>query len=255
MRSLLLALVASSFLGTVACTPKDDNKNNGYAGTHGNPGPVLPNGQGQPPYNPGQSGYPGSGYGQGYGYGQGNGYGQLPAEFDVLNLKVGQTAIKTVRGAPGTSRDDLETVRISCMDTTSQAQNSNYDGIIMVDGSEMSLMGNFSRRKPHTFVTCSDRSRRDDRWARHFQGAGERRLQVGQLTTVQVKTNKNRFRRDQLISLTVSCGQSPNEAFQMGRQGLSLTRGSKIIVNQDLRRNFGGIVQFKIDASSVISCQ
>lgn len=216
MRSLvLLALVAT--LGT-ACTKKNDDPGHAGAG----PGYPLDPRDRDGGRHPGNPGYPGHG-------------GNLPDSFSEKKLRVGSSSLETVKTTPGTNRDDLERVRISCVDNRNDHRTTSSDGIAMVEGSELALIGNQSYRKPHTLISCNDGSRRDDRRNQFGRGQNERRLQVGQQAVVVVKSSRNSFRREELISVVVTCVSHPQEGLNQGRTGISLLRGSKILASRDFR--------------------
>lgn len=221
MRSLIILALAVT-MSTVACTKKE-NQDQGYAGA-GPSFPVDPRDQGGP-RNPN---FPDRDHGNGHGNG-----GHLPDSFNVKRLRIGASSLETVKTTPGTNRDDLEKVRISCLDNRQDSRTTSTDGIVMLDGSELALIGNQSFRKPHTLITCSDRNRRDDRFT--TLGRESRRLQVGQQAVVVVKSSRNQFRREQLISIVVTCVNQPDQALNQGRTGISLLRGSKILASRDFR--------------------
>jgi hypothetical protein len=215
MRTLLsIALVAGTMV-TTACTPKTGDNTTGNQGVYpGVPvGPTAPRGSDIPA--PAR-------------------YGQLPDSFRVKQLKIGATSIDTVRTTPGTNRDDLETVRITCLDNSKNARSSSLDGVVLIDGSEIALIGNFSKRKPHTLLTCSDNNLRDDRRVLRHRSQNERRLQLGQQLVVKIKSSRNRFRREEMIPVVVSCIAHPGQAAEQGLNGIGLTRGSKILIGRNL---------------------
>lgn len=225
MRSLvILALVAT--LGT-ACTKK--NEDQGHAGAGPN-FPIDPRDQ-----NGGYPNYPGGGGPNYPGRGGPNngGQGQLPDSFSVKSLRVGSSTLETVKTTPGTNRDDLERIRISCADSRSDNRTTSTDGIVMIEGSDLALIGNQSYKKPHTLISCNDGRRHDDR--RSLNGRNDRRLQVGGQAVIVVKSSRNSMRRAELISVVVTCVSHPQQGLNQGRTGISLLQGSKIMASRDFR--------------------
>lgn len=227
MRSQLMMALVVGVMATAACTKKD-NKDQGYAGV-----------------GPGTNGQPGAEYGEeDYGWSDRN---QLPAGFQIQKLDVrGQKQVLlTVRAYPDDLRGNLEKIRIQCADSARQAIQSETDGLIMIDGSELAIIGDFGRRVQNTLVVCNDGNFRDDkrqngrRFGRNrFEHSGTR-LQVGQNRTVTVRTASRNLRQER-VSVIITCAGSPVDSVTQNNNGITLLRGSTVIVSNDGRQSFGG---------------
>lgn len=215
-----------AMMATAACTKKD-NSERGHAG-------VGPNYGQQGPYQNGNQN--GNQSGTGFGWNQ-----NLPGDFEVRKLSTrgtgaGAQAILTIPGYPISVRGNFEKIRIGCADSTRTNFQSSNESITMIDGAELAVIGDLSRDKQNTLVICNDGNIRDDRFrqgGRRFEKITANTLRVGQYRDVTL-TPARRSHQERIV-VRITC--STDLVTQMAA-GINLSRGSTILVNQEVR-NFG----------------
>lgn len=188
----------------------------------------------------------------------------LPEGFEKQTLLVGQEKLEVPKTSPEGGVLQSEPMLVSCVNSVNQGAESAKNGIILVKGSEAVLVRDLEFKfeesaapkdmKPNVYFVCVENPEVPADSAADNESYEKKELKVGEKVMEVVKTSaKDAELRSVLTS--ISCGESPAEAAKSGYNGISLLKGSKLVVMRDLNYDFGDEKPAEeLNPTVVISC-
>jgi hypothetical protein len=164
----------------------------------------------------------------------------IDAQFELKNLTAPQSVIQTIHGIPGSRRDNLDKVQISCLAQQDLEARQLREGLVLFEGSQATAVGNFSRRVQNSFLRCNrdlSASTSEQRsFDNHHQRSNETRLNLGESLEIQVMTSRDRFRNPELFTIIVYCSLDAETSLRSKHKGLHLLNGGRLAIVDRLVR-------------------